>query len=145
MTKFLLIAGAKATAAAVFAVTAFCFLVIGEGHALSALLFGALASLLFLLLIWLGGRLLEPTTRPATKVVLFVLILGKFLIGGLLVWLLVTYVPVTGLGMALGIGAALTGFTLGLNMAIRSPEGEHVIRGEEKRLADQHPPEDPPA
>ncbi|MBI2377733.1 MAG: hypothetical protein HYV07_27270 [Deltaproteobacteria bacterium] len=141
MTKFLLIAGARSVAIAVFAVTAFCLLVVGEAHALGAMLGGSLAGIQFLLLVWIGGRLLDPTTRRATKAALLVLVLGKFILAAGLFWLLITRVPVTGIGIALGIGAALTGFTLGLNMAIRSPEGEHAIRTEEKKLSEK--PADP--
>jgi hypothetical protein len=106
----------------------------GESDALGVLLGGAIAAVNFLGLVYLVGDMLGGRSSPRKTGINVLLLLLKLTVGAVVLWLALTRWQVSGLGVVVGIGAAILGFTVGMNRAIASPEGRHAIEEEEKRL-----------
>lgn len=137
MTRVLLRYAGRATAFGVLAGTALAWLVFGESHGLGALLGGSVAGLDFIVLVLLVSRLLDPTVPGKGKGKLVLIIAAKLAVVGGLLYLVVTRMPVDPLGVVLGVGGAIGGFTLGVTRAAASPEGQAEIAAQEKRIREE--------
>lgn len=137
MTRVLLKYAGRATALGVLAGTAVSWLIFGEAHGLGALLGGGVAGLDFIGLVLLVSRLLDPTVPGKSKAKLVLIIGAKLAVVGGLLYLVVTRMPVEPLGVVLGVGGAIGGFTLGVTQAAASPEGQSAIEAQEKRIREE--------
>jgi hypothetical protein len=138
----LLRGAAKTTAIAVAVAVLFCFFVLGESEALGALLAGGLGGGDFLALIYLVGKVLDPQTSEKAKTQLLILLASKLAIVAGLFWAMVSLLPVGGLGLVIGLAAAIGGFTLGLHQAQGSEAGKRAVEEEEERLRQEKGAED---
>ncbi len=137
MTEVLLKYGGR-TAMALVALLFFgAWFLLGEAAALGVAVGGILASLNFLVLVYSVGKLLGPTTSNKKKGPLVLLMFGKLIFAAVMFWWVLTYQTerVAPLGLVIGIGAAIGGFTYGAMKANNSPEGEAAMAAEEQRIA----------
>lgn len=143
MTRVLMKYGGRATGLGVLAGTLISWLFFGESHGLGALLGGGVAGLDFLGLVLLVVRLLDPMMPTKSKAKLLVIIVLKLGAVGLLLFFVVTRMPVEPLGVILGVAGALGGFTLGITQAVSSAEGQAAMAEQERRIreemGDAHP------
>jgi hypothetical protein len=129
----------KYAARSLGAVLSACFLValilLGWRGALGFLVGGLLSGASFLGFVYLVSDLLSPTAPAKSKAGLALLMFGKLALVGGVLWLAIAVLGVDGLGLMGGIAAAIFGFTLGLQRATRSPEGQAAMDAEEQRIA----------
>lgn len=137
MTPVLIRYGGRATGLGVLAGTLISWLFFGESHGLGALLGGTVAGLDFLGLIILVVRLLDPLMPTRSKAKLLIIIVLKLAVVGLLLFVVVTRLPVEPLGVILGVAGALGGFTLGITQAVSSAEGQAAMAEQERRIREE--------
>jgi hypothetical protein len=139
VTKLLLREAAKSSAATIGLAALTIGLLLGWPDALAVLLGGAIASLNFLGLVYLVGEMLNLRASGKKKGRLFVVLLLKLGLGGLVLWAALVRLKLAGIGVVVGIGAAIIGFTAGVTRGSRSPAAEDEIRKEEERLENERP------
>lgn len=99
--------------------------------ALAAVIGSVVASLDFMAIVWIVTGLLSPTASTPSKVALAILMLGKLGFVGALLWSAIGRHGLDGIGIPLGIGAGLAGFTWGVLRAQGSREGQAAMEAEE--------------
>ena len=137
MTGVLLRFGAKTCAVAVGLAFLVGFIALGESGAVATAFGGALTALNFLGLVYVIGRLLDARVTSRRKLALSLALLCKMAVVGILLWLGLTRFGLDPLGLVIGIGAAILGFTLGLARGSASPEGKSAMAAEEARLREE--------
>ena len=137
MTAVLLRYGGRTSVALVAVVFFLGWFALGEATALGVAVGGVLATANFMVLVYAVGRLLDTSVRAKKKASLVLLMLGKMVFAAAVFWWVLTYQSerVAPLGLVVGIGVAIGGFTYGLLRANNSAEGEAAIQAEEQRIA----------
>jgi hypothetical protein len=127
----------KAAGLALGLAAAIAGLVLGADTALGVLAGGFLILLDGGGLVYLVGRLLDPTVSARSKGLFTALLIAKLtLVAGLLWWML-TDAGLSGLGVLLGIGAGLLGLITGVSQGSGSPEGQAAIAAAEARIREE--------
>lgn len=113
---------------------ALMFIVLGESACVGFIVGAILGMISGGGLVYLVGGLLDPNATR-NKVVLFFLMFGKLALVGVGLWLALTVFKIDGLGIIIGIGAALVSLTVGANRGSTSPEGQKQMAEDEARIA----------
>jgi uncharacterized membrane protein len=135
VTNLLLKYGSRHALIAVAIAALVCFVALGEGASLGAIAGGLLATLNFLGLIFVIGRLLDTRVPNKKKLGFSLLLMGKLGVAGLLFWAALERYGLSPVGILIGIGAAVLGFTWGLKSASDSPEGRAAMEAESDRIS----------
>jgi hypothetical protein len=134
VTKLLLREAAKSSAATIALAALTIGLLLGWPDALAVLLGGAIASLNFLGLVYLVGEMLNLRASGKRKGRLFLILLAKLALGGLVLWAALVRFNIAGIGVVVGIGAAILGFVAGVTKGSQSKAAEDEMKKEEERL-----------
>ena len=112
-------------------------LIFGWSHAFGLVVGASLISLSVGGLVFIVGRLLDPTEGSGRKgVFTFVLILKMTVVAGLL-WLSMNRWGISGLGILFGIGVGLVAVQMGLVQGAGSAEGKRAIEETEARIREE--------
>ena len=88
-------------------------------------------------LVYLVGRLMDPTLPGAKKGIFTLILVLKLAIVAGILWTALTYLGSDGVGILLGLGAGLVALVLGVNQGSASAEGEEAIRDAEAKIAEE--------
>jgi hypothetical protein len=137
LTRVLIIHVLKVSAVLLSLAALVVGLVFGAEHALGVVVGGAILLLDGGGLVYLVGRLLDPTMATSMKGGFTLLLIAKLtFVAGLLYWVLIG-VGVSGLGVLLGIGAGLIGLVVGVTQGSASPEGKAAIADAEAKIREE--------
>jgi hypothetical protein len=133
MTKVLITHIVRATLVLLPLVALVVGFALGFDHAYGVIVGGALAFLDGLGLVYLVGQLLEPgATR--SKPALFLIMFLKLVVVAFLIWVALSVLNFSGLGIVIGIGTAIGALVFGANRGSTSPEGKRAIAEAEEKI-----------
>lgn len=112
-------------------------LVFGADVALAVAVGGALMVLDGVGLVYLVGRLLDPTVPGGTKGLFTLVLIGKLTIVAGLLWACLSVWAVHQLGLLMGMGIGLMLLVLGVSRGSTSEAAQAAMREEEARIAQE--------
>ena len=112
-------------------------LIFGWDHAFGLVVGAGLIGLSVGGLVFIVGRLLDPTEPSERKAGLTLLLLIKTTFVAGLLWLCMTRWAVSGFGILFGIGVGLVGIQIGLIRGAASDEGKRAIDETEARIREE--------
>lgn len=112
-------------------------LVFGWDHAFGLIVGAGLIGLSVGGLVFIVGRLLDPTEPGGRKTAFTVLLVLKMTVVAVLLWLSMSRWGISGLGILFGIGVGLVAIQVGLVRGADSAEGKRAIDETETRIREE--------
>jgi hypothetical protein len=133
MTRVLIHHVVRATMVLLPAVALMVGFALGFDHAYGVVIGGGLVFLDGLGLIYLAGALLDPGASRS-KTALFLLMFFKLVLVAFLLWVALSVLHFSGLGIVIGIGTSIAALVYGANRGSSSPEGKRAMEEAEERI-----------